>query len=109
MNQLEADVIVIAGGAAGLSATIAAAQAGAKVIVFEKGSTTGGTGNMGMGPLGIGSRLQRMKQMGPTKDEAFKIFMDYTHWRVDAQLVRAYIDKAATTIDWLEKLGVEFV
>ncbi len=34
--------------------------------------------------------------------------MDYTHWRVDAQLVRAYIDKAATTIDWLEKLGVEF-
>jgi len=109
MNQLEADVIVIAGGAAGLSATIAAAQAGAKVIVFEKGSTTGGTGNMGMGPLGIGSRLQRVKQMGPTKDEAFKIFMDYTHWRVDAQLVRAYIDKAATTIDWLEKLGVEFV
>ena len=34
--------------------------------------------------------------------------MDYTHWRVDAQFVRAYIDKSATTIDWLEKLGVEF-
>jgi fumarate reductase flavoprotein subunit len=47
--------------------------------------------------------------MGPTRDEAFKIFMDYTHWRVDAQLVRAYIEKAATTIEWLEKLGVEFV
>jgi fumarate reductase flavoprotein subunit len=109
MNTLEADVIVIAGGAAGLSGAIAAAKSGAKVILFEKGSTTGGTGNMGMGPLGIESRLQRMKQMGPTKDEAFKIFMDYTHWRVDAQLVRAYIDKAATTIDWLEKLGVEFV
>jgi fumarate reductase flavoprotein subunit len=109
MNTLEADVIVIAGGAAGLSSAIAAVQASAKVILFEKGSTTGGTGNMGMGPLGIESRLQRMKQMGPTKDEAFKIFMDYTHWRVDAQLVRAYIDKAATTIDWLEKLGVEFV
>jgi fumarate reductase flavoprotein subunit len=109
MNTLEADVIVIAAGAAGLSTAIAAAQANAKVIVFEKGSTTGGTGNMGMGPLGIESRLQRMKQMGPTKDEAFRIFMDYTHWRVDAQLVRAYIDKAATTIDWLEKLGVEFV
>jgi fumarate reductase flavoprotein subunit len=35
--------------------------------------------------------------------------MDYTHWRVDGQLVRAYIDKAATTIEWLEKLGVEFL
>jgi len=57
----------------------------------------------------VESRLQRQKQMGPSKDEAFKIFMDYTHWQVDARLVRAYIDKAATTIDWLEKMGVEFL
>jgi len=109
MKKLEADVVVIAAGASGLSAAVSAVQAGAKVIAFEKGSTTGGTGNMGMGPFGVESRLQKLKQMGPTRDEAFKIFMDYTHWRVDAQLVRAYIDKAATTIGWLEKLGVEFV
>ena len=109
MTKMEADVVVVAAGASGLAASISAAQQGAKVITFEKGSTTGGTGNMGMGPFGVESRLQRLKQHGPTRDEAFKIFMDYTHWRVDAQLVRAYIDKAATTIDWLEKLGVEFV
>jgi len=109
MSKLEADVIVVAAGPAGLAAAISVAQAGAKVIAFEKGSTTGGAGNMGMGPLAVESRLQKLKQMGPSKDEAFKIFMDYTHWRVDAQLVRAYIDKSATTIDWLEKLGVEFV
>jgi fumarate reductase flavoprotein subunit len=109
MDNLEADVVVIAAGAAGLAAAIAAAEKGAKVTVFEKASTTGGTGSMGMGPLGVESRLQRLKQMGPTKDEAFKIFMDYTHWRVDARLVRAYIDKSATTIDWLEKMGVEFL
>ncbi len=53
MNQLEADIVVVAGGASGLPAAIAAAQGGAKVIVFEKGSTTGGTGNMGMGPFGM--------------------------------------------------------
>jgi fumarate reductase flavoprotein subunit len=109
MNQVEADIVVVAAGASGLPAAIAAAQGGARVVVFEKGSTTGGSGNMGMGPFGVESRLQRLKQVKLTKDEAFKIFMDYTHWRVDAQLVRAYIDKAATTIDWLEKLGVEFV
>ena len=109
MTQLEADVVVIAAGVAGLAASIAAAEKGARVITFEKASTTGGTGNMGMGPLGVESRLQRFKQMGPTKDEAFKIFMDYTHWQVDARLVRAYMDKAATTIDWLEKMGVEFL
>jgi fumarate reductase flavoprotein subunit len=109
MNKLEADVVVIAAGAAGLAASIAAAEKGARVVAFEKASTTGGTGSMGMGPFGVESRLQRLKQMGPTKDEAFKIFMDYTHWQVDAQLVRAYIDKAATTIDWLEKMGIEFL
>lgn len=109
MGVLQADVVVVAGGASGLSAGIAAAQSGASVVVFEKGSTTGGAGNMGMGPFGVESRLQRLKQMGPTRDEAFRMFMDYTHWRVDARLVRAHIDKAATTIDWLESLGVEFV
>lgn len=109
MNNLEADVIVVAAGAAGLAAAIAAAEKGVRVVAFEKASTTGGTGNRGMGLFGVESRLQRLKQMGPTRDEAFKIFMDYTHWRVDARLVRAYIDKSTTTIDWLEKMGVEFL
>ena len=109
MSKLEADIIVVAGGAAGLSAAVAAAQGGARVIVFEKGATTGGTGNMGMGPLGIESRHTRQKQFKPTRDEAFEVFMDYTHWRVDAKLVRAYLNKSGETIHWLEDLGVEFV
>ena len=109
MPKIETDVIVIAAGASGLAAAVAAAQCGAKVVSFEKGATTGGTGNMGMGPFGVESRLQKLKQVGLTRDEAFRIFMEYTHWRVDAQLVRAYLDKSATTIAWLESLGVEFV
>jgi fumarate reductase flavoprotein subunit len=108
MSNHEADVAVVAAGASGLAAAIAAAEKGAKVIALEKGSTTGGAGNMGMGPFGVESRLQKEKGISITKDEAFKIFMDYTHWRVDARLVRAYIDKSGTTIDWLEKMGVEF-
>lgn len=109
MNRLETDIIVVAGGAAGLSAAIAAAQGGARVILMEKASTTGGTGNMGMGPLGIESRHTWVKQFSPTKDEAFEIFMDYTHWRSDARLVRAFLNKSGDTIHWLESLGVEFV
>jgi fumarate reductase flavoprotein subunit len=109
MDTLEFDVVVVAAGASGLAAAIAAAEGGAKVIALEKGSTTGGTGNMGMGPLGIESRHTRAKNFRPTKDEAFEIFMDYTHWRVDAKLVRAYLNKSADTIHWLEDMGVEFV
>jgi fumarate reductase flavoprotein subunit len=108
MKQLEADVVIISAGTAGLAAAVAAAERGAKVIAFEKASTTGGTGNMGMGPLGVESRLQRQKRMALTREEAFKIFMDYTHWRVDARLVKAYLYKSGSTIDWLEQMGVEF-
>lgn len=109
MNKMETDIVVVAAGAAGLAAAVAAAQGGARVIALEKGSTTGGTGNMGMGPLGIESRHTRLKQFKPTRDEAFEVFMNYTHWRVDAQLVRAYLNKSGDTIHWLEDLGVEFV
>ena len=108
MNTIEADVIVVAGGASGLAATVAAAQLGAKVITFEKGATPGGAASMGMGPFAVESRLQKERMMGITRNEAFKIFMDYTHWQVDGRLVRAFIDKSATTIEWLESLGVEF-
>jgi fumarate reductase flavoprotein subunit len=105
VKQLEADIAIIAG----LAAAVAAAEGGAKVINFEKSPSTGGTGNMGMGPLGVETRQQRLKQIQLTREEAFNAFMNYTHWRVDARLVKAYIDKSASTIEWLEKMGVEFV
>jgi fumarate reductase flavoprotein subunit len=108
MKKYEADVCVIAAGASGLSACNAAAEKGAKVIAVEKAATTGGTGSMGMGPFGLESRIQRLKQMAPTKEQAFKEMMHYTHYQVDAKLVSTYFDKATTTIDWLENMGVEF-
>ena len=109
MNKITTDVAVVGAGPSGLGAAIAAAEKGAKVTVFEKGSTTGGTGNMGMGLLGVETRMQKLKQIPLTREEAIKVFMDYTHWRVDARLVRDYIYKSADTIDWLEKMGVEFL
>jgi fumarate reductase flavoprotein subunit len=85
-----------------------AAEASARVIVFEKDSRVGGAGNMSMGPFAVESRLQRLQLVALTREEAFSIFMNYAHWRSDARLVRAYIDKSASTIDWLEQLGCEF-
>ena len=108
MEQYTCDVAIIAAGPAGLAAAISAAESGADVHVFEKGSTTGGAGNMGMGPLGIGSRFQRKNLISLDADQAFKKFMDYTHWRVDAKLVRAYLSRSGETIDWLEDMGAEF-
>ena len=109
MKELETDIAIISAGTAGLAAAVQAAELGARVMAFEKASTTGGTGNMGMGPLAIESRIQQAKNVDLTREKAFRMFMDYTHWRVDARLVSEYINKSANTIDWLEEMGVEFV
>ncbi len=108
-KKMEADVVVIGGGASGITAAVAAAEKDASVIVVEKGSTTGGAANMGMGIFAVESKYQKAQLVDFTKEDAFNLLMNYTHWRVDARLVRKYIEQTADTIDWIETMGVEFL
>ena len=108
MKKIETDVVVIAAGLSGLAAAASAAENGARVIVFEKSNTVGGAANMGMGPLGIGTKQQKDMMADIDVERAFKMFMDYTHWRVDANLVRDYFERSSDTIAWIEDMGVEF-
>ncbi|OOM74093.1 fumarate reductase flavoprotein subunit precursor [Clostridium puniceum] len=108
MKEITCDVVVVAAGPAGLAAAISAAENDMSVVVFEKSMNTGGAANMGMGPLGLGTSVQRKELATVDKNKAFDMFMNYTHWRVDANLVRKYFDKSADTIDWLQDMGVEF-
>lgn len=107
-EAVEADVVVVGAGAAGLSAAVAAAEGGAKVVVLEKMPAVGGTTNFAEGVFAVESRLQREKNINYSRDEAFKYLMEYTHWRANARLARAFIDKSADTINWLEENGVQF-
>jgi fumarate reductase flavoprotein subunit len=109
MKQLQTDVIVVAAGLSGMAAGIAAAENGAGVMIFEKSNTTGGAANMGMGPLGVGSPIQKEHMISLTAGEAFRKHMYYTHYRVDARLVRDYYFKSGETIEWLMDMGVEFL
>ncbi len=108
MKKMEADVIIAGAGPAGLAAAVTAGENGFTSIVFEKGNTTGGQANMGMGPLGIGTKIQKNMFNDITKEEALDIHMNYTHFRVDSDLVQTYFEKSAETIEWLEDMGVEF-
>ncbi len=108
MEKITADLAIVAAGPAGLCAAVAAAESGVSVVVFEKAATAGGTANMGMGPFGVESRLQKRTMGTLRKEEAFRRFMDYVHWQADANLVHDYIWKSGSTIDWLEDMGVKF-
>ena len=108
MSKYETDIVVIAGGPSGLAAAVQAAEDGAKVILVEKSETVGGAANMGMGPLGIGTKYQQAQMHDITVEKAFRMMMEYTHYNIDARLVKRYFDQSAETIEWLEDMGVEF-
>jgi len=108
MEKLKTDVAVLGTGAAGFSAALTAVEGGARVILFEKRSVIGGISINPLGTFAVESKLQRQYNIPITRDEIFKLIMERTHWRADARLWKAFIDKTASTIEWLEQEGVEF-
>jgi fumarate reductase flavoprotein subunit len=63
---------------------------------------------MGMGPLGIDTKIQKNQFNDISVEKALKLHMQYTHYRVDEDLVQTYFNKSADTIAWLQDMGVEF-
>jgi fumarate reductase flavoprotein subunit len=108
MNR-EPDVVVIGSGVSGLSAAVTAAEGGARVILFEKQRSLGGTSNFFHGIFAVESDMQRERFIDYSRDEAFRNIMEYSHWRANARLVRAFVDESGATVAWLQKQGVEFI
>ena len=108
MEKIITEIAVIGGGPAGQAAALQAAQLGRKVTIFEKKDHLGGAFKGGSGPFAVDTIQQRRLQRVVTKAEAFKYFMDFTHWQVDPKLVSTYVNKSADTIKWLESFGCEF-
>ncbi|MGD0914855.1 MAG: FAD-dependent oxidoreductase [Thermodesulfobacteriota bacterium] len=104
----ETDVIVIGSGVSGLAAALTSAEGGAKVIVFEKQRSLGGTSNFFDGMFAVESEMQRQRYIKYSRDEAFRKIMEYSHWRANARLVRAFVNESGGTIAWLQEKGVEF-
>ncbi len=108
MKQTQADIIIVAAGPAGIAAAITAGENGKHAIVFEKSNTAGGAANMGMGLLGINTKIQRSNFNEFSVSEAYNKHMEYTHYRVDGDLVSTYFNLSADTIEWLQDMGVNF-
>lgn len=108
MKTIDTDVVIVAGGPAGLAAAITVGENGLSSVILEKSSATGGAANMGMGPLGIDTKIQRAAFNNISVEQALQMHMEYTHYRVDEDLVQTYFNKSADTIEWLEDMGVEF-
>ncbi len=101
-------ILIIGGGAAGLSAAVTAAEAGAAVTVLEGRKYPGGNGRYAEGVFAAGSRLQRRLNIDADPEVLFRQAMEFSHWRSNARLVRALIGRSGETVDWLTDMGVPF-
>ena len=102
------NIVIIGGGAAGLSAAVTAAQGSASVTVLEKRKYLCGNGRYAEGVFAAGSRLQKRSNIDADPAVLFRQAMEYAHWRSDARLTAALIGHSGETVDWLCELGVPF-
>lgn len=103
------DLLVVGTGTAGMPCAIAAAEAGARVVVAERSEEIGGTLHLSYGHMSAaGTRRARAKGIDDSADLHFADVMRIGHGLGDPTLIRAAVDGAAATIDWLEELGLPF-
>ena len=97
------DVIVLGTGAAGLTAAITAYDAGARVSVFEKATTVGGTSAWSGGQIWIPNNPhQRALGHPDSREEALTYIMALSHGMIDPQMAAAYVDTGPQMVTWLE-------
>ena len=105
----KADLAIIGGGAAGLTAAAAAAEKGVKdIIVLESRKGVGGNANFVFGMFAAESHIQKFYGIECRRDMVFKEMMHYNHWKNNPRLLRALVDKTADTMQWLEDKGVKW-
>lgn len=106
------DVVIVGGGASGLSAAIEAASAGASTLVLEKNPVPGGSSRLSVGSINAaGSSLQRRAGIVDTPDEHFQdmdLFTGAFASRDNLALRRLLVDNAAESLEWLMSLGLCF-
>ena len=105
----QADVAVVGSGATGLAAAVTLAEGGAKVVVFEKQRSLGGTSNFFQGTFAVESEMQRERYIDYTPGRGLSrtSWTTATGW-ANPRLVRAIVNESGATISWLQEQGVVF-
>ncbi|MEO9188527.1 MAG: FAD-dependent oxidoreductase [Acetobacteraceae bacterium] len=95
-------IVVVGGGACGMTAGLAAADGGAEVVVLERDATPSGTTSMAQGFVcAAGSKAQRAVGVEDAPEAFLADIMAKTRGATDADLARTIAHEAAPTIDWL--------
>ena len=109
-DVLDADIIVVGGGAAGMTAAVTASDKGASVILLEKSGVLGG--NTVCSANGINAYDSQVQLADPAYQEAPTSFEDIEALHMNdlnrKELVDAFINASGEVIDYYASLGVEY-
>ena len=101
-ETLETDIVVVGGGAAGLTAGLSALQNGADVILLEKTGVTGGASAMaGAGTMATGSTWQQEDGYEDSPEKLKEDMLANGHNKNHEPTLDIYVNTAGEAFDWL--------
>jgi len=106
---VEADVIVIGAGGAGMIAAMTAADAGASVLHLEKLRRIGGVWAYRGGTIS-GAGTEAQARAGILNDSPALYYSDLLKWEqshdwTEPEVLRHYCEQSGLAVDWLDRLG----
>lgn len=108
-EEYTTDVVIVGLGASGFMAAHNAAINGAKVMAVEKGAMLAATNGLKVsGPFAVDTPVLQEKNSLLTVDKAFFHMMNYSHWSVNAPLVRRSLETSKTAVTQLMDMGYKF-
>jgi fumarate reductase flavoprotein subunit len=109
--EIEVDVLIIGGGAAGLTAALAANEAGKTVLIAERESRLSGSTALSSGLIpAAGTRVQASQSITDDVDVFYGDIMGKNKNKADPVHVRRVVSQIPKTIDWLtEQHKIPFI
>ncbi len=102
----EVDVIVLGCGPAGMTAALAAHEAGASVAIIERFDRIGGTGAISGGVIWVPDNpRQRAVGMADSREEALAYFRALDHGDLVDDTLEAFVDQGPEALAFLEDAG----
>ena len=108
--DIEIDCLIIGGGAAGLTAALAASETGVSVLVAERETRLSGSTALSSGLIpAAGTKAQDHQSIQDSKDTFYTDIMEKNKKTADPAYVQLIVQQIPKTLDWLaDNYGIPF-